>query len=247
MAIRKWYFIRYFCNAIQSHGVSYDQSCDHHKNKRSPRLHSRFVGNSGDLVFCRIKSSTIVRSQNRTIRCDWGFTHEIHALTRIFRKLCSTVLRSCWIRHKTDPRQVTYRHANNRLQTVAKIHALKSHPYNHHVTCYLLRPTMNVLHHDLSEKCRHFIRSSILALTHWGRLTHICDGELTIIVSDNGLSPRRRHTIILTNAGILLIEPYVTNFSEILIETLTISFMKMSLKVSSAKWWPFSLGLNVLI
>ena len=35
---------------------------------------------------------------------------------------------------------------------------------------------------------------------------------------DNGLSPGRRGAIIWTNAGILLIGPLGTNFSEILIE-----------------------------
>ena len=44
-------------------------------------------------------------------------------------------------------------------------------------------------------------------LTHWGRVTHICVGNLTIIGSDNGLSLGRRQTIILTNAGILSIGP----------------------------------------
>ena len=42
-------------------------------------------------------------------------------------------------------------------------------------------------------------------LTHWGRVTHICVNILTIIGSDNGLSPGRRQAIIWTNAGILLI------------------------------------------
>ena len=79
-------------------------------------------------------------------------------------------------------------------------------------------------------------------LTHWGRATHICVGKLTIIGSDNGLSPDRRQTIIWTNAGILLIEPIGTNFSEILIGIQTFSFKKML----SAKWRPFCLGLNVL-
>ena len=76
-------------------------------------------------------------------------------------------------------------------------------------------------------------------LTRWGRVTHICVGNLTIIGSDIGLSPGRRQAIIWTNAGILLIGPYGTNFSEFLIEILTFSFSKMSLKVSSAKWRPF--------
>ena len=85
-----------------------------------------------------------------------------------------------------------------------------------------------------------------LTLTHWGRVTHICVGKLTIIVSDNGLSPWRRQAIIWTNAGILLIGPLGTNFSEILIEIDTFLFMKMHLKMSSAKWRPFCLGLDVL-
>ena len=83
-------------------------------------------------------------------------------------------------------------------------------------------------------------------LTHWGRVTHICVSKLTITGSDNGLSPGRRQATIWTNAGILLIGPSGTNFSENLIEILSFSFTKMRLKVSSAKWWPFCLGLNVL-
>ena len=93
----------------------------------------------------------------------------------------------------------------------------------------------------------HWNVSSGLQLTHWGRVTHIiCDIKLTIIGSDNGLSPGRRQAIIWTNAGLLLIGPLGTNFSEILIEILTFSFKKMHLKVSSAKRRPFCLGLNVL-
>ena len=77
-------------------------------------------------------------------------------------------------------------------------------------------------------------------------MTHICVGKLTIIGSDNSLSPGRRQAIIWTNAGILLIEPLGTNFSEILIGIRIFSFKKMRLKMSSTKWHPFSLGLNVL-
>ena len=77
-------------------------------------------------------------------------------------------------------------------------------------------------------------------------MTHICVSKLTIIGSDNGLSPGRRQAIIWTNAEILLIELPGTSFSEILIEIHTISFKKMQLKMSSAKWRPFCLGLNKL-
>ena len=84
------------------------------------------------------------------------------------------------------------------------------------------------------------------SLTHWGRVMHISVSELTVIGSDNGLSPGRRQAIIWTNAGILLIGPLWTNVSEIYIEIPIFSFKKMRLKESSAKWRPCCLGLNVL-
>ena len=83
-------------------------------------------------------------------------------------------------------------------------------------------------------------------LTHQGRVTHICVGNLTIIGSDAGLSPGRHQDIIWTDAGILLIGPLGTNFREISIEMQTFSFKKMRLKMSSAKWRPSCLGLIVL-
>ena len=85
-----------------------------------------------------------------------------------------------------------------------------------------------------------------MVLTHWGRVTHIYVGNLTIIGSDNGLSPGRRQAIIWINAGILLIGPLGKNLSEILIEIHAFSFKKMHLKTSSGKWPPSCLGLNVL-
>ena len=79
-------------------------------------------------------------------------------------------------------------------------------------------------------------------LTDWGQVTHICISKLTIVGSDNGLSPGRRQAIIWTNAGILLIGPLGTHFSEILIEICTFSFKKMHLKMLSGKWRPFVLA-----
>ena len=78
-------------------------------------------------------------------------------------------------------------------------------------------------------------------------MTHICVGNLTIIGSDNGLSPGRHQAIIWTNAEMLLIGPLGTSFSEILIEMHTSSFKKIYLNLSSAKWQPFCLGFNVLM
>ena len=82
-------------------------------------------------------------------------------------------------------------------------------------------------------------------LTHWGWVTHIYISNLTIIGSDNGLSPCRHQAIIWTSAGILLIGPSGTNFSGILIEIHTFSFKKIHLKMPSGKWLPFCLSLNV--
>ena len=83
-------------------------------------------------------------------------------------------------------------------------------------------------------------------LAHWDRVTHICVSKLTIIDSDNGLSPDRRQAIIWTSAGILLTGPLGIDFSEILIEIQTFSFKKRHSKMSSAKWRVLRLGLNVL-
>ena len=83
-------------------------------------------------------------------------------------------------------------------------------------------------------------------LTHWDRVTHICVRKLTNIGSDNVLSPGRRQSLIWTNAG-MLIGPLGTNFNEMLIEIHTFSFTKIHLNMSSGKWRPFCLGLNVLM
>ena len=85
--------------------------------------------------------------------------------------------------------------------------------------------------------CVHFLTVinampafSFTLLSHWGRATHICVGKLTIIGSDNGLSPGRCQAIIWTNAGILLIQPLGTNLSEILIGIQTFLFKKCTWK-----------------
>ena len=77
-------------------------------------------------------------------------------------------------------------------------------------------------------------------------MTHIRVGNLTIIGSDNGFSPGWRQAINWTNAGILSVGRLGTNFSGILIQLIGLSFKKMRLKVSTAKWRLFCLGINVL-
>ena len=86
-----------------------------------------------------------------------------------------------------------------------------------------LSPTVWFLWKDPQHRTGNI---SFILLTHWGRVTHICVGKLTIIGSDNGLSPGRRQAIIWTNAGILLIGHLGTNFSVKLIEIETFSLKK---------------------
>ena len=107
----------------------------------------------------------------------------------------------------------------------------------HVLLCFALARFQNP---GLINWCNH-------ELTHWGRVTHIGISKLTTIGSENGLPPDRRQAIIWTNAGILWIGPLRRSFSEIFIEIETVPFKKMRLKMSSGKWRPFYLGLNVLI
>ena len=49
-------------------------------------------------------------------------------------------------------------------------------------------------------------------------MTYICVSNLNDIGSDNDLGPDRRHSIVWTNAGILLSQMLGTNFSEVFSE-----------------------------
>ena len=72
--------------------------------------------------------------------------------------------------------------------------------------------------------------TSIVRLTHWGRVTHICINKLTTISSDNGLSPDRRQAIIYLNQcwNIVNFIWYLgTKFNEISIEIHIFTFKKM--------------------
>ena len=84
----------------------------------------------------------------------------------------------------------------------------------------------------------HFLPFCSIFKTHWGQVMHICNSKQTIIGLDNG--------IIWTNARMLLIGTLGTNFSEILSEFYTFWFMKMHLKMLTAKSLALCLGLNVL-
>ena len=108
--------------------------------------------------------------------------------------------------------------------------------FPHYFFSIKINPLIRVCSLSTAEHC---LSQWEKLLTHWGQVTHICVSKLTIVGSDNGLLPDWFQTIIWTSVAILLIGPLETNFSEILIEILTLSFKKMHLKKSSGKWWPF--------
>ena len=103
-----------------------------------------------------------------------------------------------------------------------------------HVNLYCVSSIGDVMSPD-GHHWNHYAHDA-LSLTHWGRVAHSCVSKLTIICSDNGLSPGRCQAIIWNNAGIVLIRILDTSFSEILSEIHTFSFRKMYLKISSVKF-----------
>ena len=74
---------------------------------------------------------------------------------------------------------------------------------------------------------------------------YICVNKLTIIGSDNGLSPGRRHAIIGANAGMLLIGPLGTKYSGIFMGIDTFPFKKIHLKMSPGKCRSFCLSASM--
>ena len=116
------------------------------------------------------------------------------------------------------------------------LHGLVSDVFDPQLCQYITYVTMDIITLLLTR----------YRITHWGQVTHICVIKPTTIGSDYGFSPGRCQAIIWTNAGILLIGPLRTNLSGILSEIHTFSLKKMHLKMSSGKWRPFCLGLNVI-
>ena len=81
-------------------------------------------------------------------------------------------------------------------------------------------------------------------LTHSGRVMHICVSKLTIIASENGVSPGRHQAIIWTNAEILLIGHLVKTIKWNLKHNLYIFMQEMHFKMSSGKWRPQCVNLK---
>ena len=104
----------------------------------------------------------------------------------------------------------------------------------------------NSLHKGLRISTFALFWAGIAGVAAWLCHNIIPLSKLTIIGSDNGLSPTRRQAIFWTNPRTLLIGPLGTKSSEILIVFHIFSFKRMHLKMSSGKWLTFWLGLNAL-
>ena len=77
-------------------------------------------------------------------------------------------------------------------------------------------------------------------------MTHTCVGNLTTIGSDNGFVAWRAPGHYLNQCWNIVNWTTMNKLQWNLNQIHTLSFKKMNLKISSAKWWPFCLSLNVL-
>ena len=87
--------------------------------------------------------------------------------------------------------------------------------FRHYFVLFTFNSMLSFLFYYVNlPKGELLVNLCVSTLIDWGRVTRICVGNLTIIGSDNCLSPGRRHAIIWTDAGILLIGQ--TDFNEIM-------------------------------
>ena len=91
------------------------------------------------------------------------------------------------------------------------------------------------------SKAMSFNSQRIWLISAWCRIN--ASVNWVSIGSRNGLSPVRRQAITRTNTDLLSIRHLGTTFSDIWIEIKkTVTFTKIHLKLSSAKWLPFCSG-----
>ena len=88
--------------------------------------------------------------------------------------------------------------------------------------------------------------SQAIVSVNWGRVTHICVSKLCHHLSRRWLVACSAPSHHLGQSWLIVNWILCINFSEILIERQTFSLKKTYLKISSAKWRPSCLGLNVL-
>ena len=85
-------------------------------------------------------------------------------------------------------------------RTASNIFPVNSNVQVHHNFIHFIDDMYIYIYRPLPKCLVIFSLSHVFQvdLIHWGRVTHICIGNLTIIGSDNDLSPGRRQAIIWT-------------------------------------------------
>ena len=78
---------------------------------------------------------------------------------------------------------------------------------------------------------------------HYFHAYNFCFEQQYVIVPNNDWSPVRGQTIIRNNGGSL--DNFFIKFKWNFLRNIHFSFKKIHLKMSSAKWWPCCLGLNI--
>ena len=85
-----------------------------------------------------------------------------------------------------------------------------------------------------------------MVLTYWGRVTHLCVSKIVSLGSGYGISPGRCQAIFWTNVFCMVNwtvwEKRSGNFQS---KSTHIYLSNVHLKLSSAKWWPCCLVLNL--
>ena len=116
-------------------------------------------------------------------------------------------------------------------------------PVGHFGYCQAI---LTAMRNHWMEESIYLLPTSTVSAAHVVPISSSCSiyGSLNwvSIGLDNGLSPVWRQAITWTNVHLLSIGPLGTNCSEILIKIQNISFTKMHLKITSAKWRPFCPG-----
>ena len=88
------------------------------------------------------------------------------------------------------------------IATIKLAHYILNSIVNYDIWDFLLLRELSWHQYNTSEYISRHIFMQLAptftqsALTHWGRVTHICVSKLSILGSDNGLSPGRRQAII---------------------------------------------------
>ena len=78
------------------------------------------------------------------------------------------------------------------------------HYFRHYFVLFTFSSMLSFLFYYVNvPKGELLVNLCVSILIDWGRVMRICVGNLTIIGSDNCLSPGRRHAIVWTDAGIV--------------------------------------------